>query len=345
MKVVLFLVALVSLSFAHKGTSRSAVKRPVLRAFNAARQTVNPPCDYRPRSSPCAGQRKNSLPALQWSNDLEKASRDYAALCPTGHNLNLPQGQAQLFVKSNRPNDARTEAQMLEEYARKWGSVDNAAAYDATTGKTYGVDGRYYKTVINAANRKVGCAVNTVCPNGRAVVCTFETAPTTQPAYPVLVKDTTLSILFRDSIITWVNRARKVAYPVPRSPLSPVSWDDSLAASAQAVADRQTSHPAVYDPALQNVQTVYSLDYIQANPAFSFAAFSFSRGIFYDFKKNTCHDARGRTRQRCGLYTQLVGKDVTKIGCGLAWKNGATFVVCQFDKSYSNGGSNTVVPY
>lgn len=137
-----------------------------------------------------------------------------------------------------------------------WATLHDPEAFNAVTGVALGPDGRAYKTIVNAANRRVGCAVNTECNGNRVVVCTFGAAVPAGPVYPVLVKNAAVTSQFRESIITWVNRARSVAFPRPPARLQAVSWDDALAASAQSVADMQNSHPAVWDPALGTVQTV-----------------------------------------------------------------------------------------
>jgi len=315
----------------------------VLPIFNNARSQVNPPCDYRNAGSPCNGKRRNKLPDLSWSSALVDASDSFATLCPTQSNLNLPKGMGQLWVRSTRTTDSRSAAETIADAARQWVA---SGGYDANTGVARGPIGRAFKQIVNGANTQVGCAVNMNCPRGRSVVCTFQVAPTSTPAYPVLVVDQALKTQFRDSLITWVNRARSIVRPIPKAgALAPVQWDDALAASAQTVAEKQRGQDFKFDDAFATTETWFRGRTIYANPAFSFVAKSFTAGVLYRLDTNVCADAKGVPKTDCGLYTQLAGSDVSKVGCGWAYNQGATWVVCHWDKSFSNRGQITVKPY
>lgn len=270
-----------------------------------------------------------------------KLSTDFAALCPTSRNMVLPAGFGQTLLVSQVTPDPRTDSELLRDALNQWSAP---VGYDAATGNARGSQGRAYKQVVWGRSTRVGCAVNSACERGRRVVCTFsEAASAAGLPYPILSLDDSLRTQFRNSMVDWINRARRVVDPPAREPLRPLEWDDTIAAGAQAWAASQTTRPATHDPSYTNGEIKFATDSIWANPAFNVVVRWFTLGKFYNPTRNTC--IRNGKAGHCGKYTQLVGADIRKVGCGIAWNNGFTFVVCRFDKSYSNGIDHTIVPY
>ncbi len=275
---------------------------------------------------------------MQWAVDLENISRQYASLCPTSSNPNVPAGLGQTLLISYS-TDARTDQQLVVDTIALWNAPED---YDAKTGEAFGPSGRHYKQIVWSATDAVGCAVST-CPRGRRVVCTYRKGAKEGQAYPPLVFDNALRKLFRDNALTWINRARAAIFPPGVPALAPLSWDDALAASAQAWADKLKD--VTYDASFTTGETIFGSTTIFADAAALAVRTWFSRLRYYRLNTNQCIKFDGTPAHRCGLFAQLVGAGVRRVGCGQAWKKGVTWVVCRFDKAYSSQGEVTMIPF
>lgn len=109
------------------------------------------------------------------------------------------------------------------------------------------------------------------------------------------------------------NEVRASAVPTPAPALPPLVWADDLAASAQAYADQCVfAHDSELGFLGENL-------FVNA-PAGSQTGRSVvlgwaSEASDYDYNSNSCSGV-------CGHYTQIVWRDTTELGCGVATCNG-----------------------
>ena len=108
-------------------------------------------------------------------------------------------------------------------------------------------------------------------------------------------------------------------------------WSIDLAESAQAYADRlaqngEFEHDALNDAYGENLFAAsYQVDYLDAINAW------YSEKPYYNYANNSCESG-----QMCGHYTQIIWKDSTEVGCGMAqyqvgqYKN-YLVVVCRYN--------------
>jgi pathogenesis-related protein 1 len=128
------------------------------------------------------------------------------------------------------------------------------------------------------------------------------------------------------------NCARKTVTPVASPPLSPLTWNATIATYAQNYANAcvYQHNPANLDYG-ENIYAGAGAPVTLAGASASWA----SEEPDYDYASNGCSGAE------CGHYTQIVWRDTHEVGCGVAacgtnspflpdfpdW----TFVVCDYD--------------
>ncbi|HLT39261.1 MAG TPA: CAP domain-containing protein [Enhygromyxa sp.] len=131
------------------------------------------------------------------------------------------------------------------------------------------------------------------------------------PSTPTSTPPPTSRDPFADAFVDAHNRHRASVSPPADPPLPPVAWSDELAATAQAWARRCE---------FRHSQTDYGENLgartDQADPAAMVAEWA-SEAAHYDHRRDRC--ASG---QVCGHYTQMVWRDSTTIGCGVAQCSG-----------------------
>lgn len=100
------------------------------------------------------------------------------------------------------------------------------------------------------------------------------------------------------------NKARAEVSPAADPPLAPMTWDASVAATAQGWADGCVFE---HNPALQGLGENIYADAGQGD-AKAVVADWVSEVANYDYATNSCSAT-------CGHYTQVVWRDSTKLGC------------------------------
>lgn len=112
-----------------------------------------------------------------------------------------------------------------------------------------------------------------------------------------------------NEFVTAHNVARTKVSPAPSTPLPPVVWSATVAATAQAYADKCTF--------VHNANRGNLGENLFANSGEGFSPTQVVTGwenekADYDYTTNTC--AAGKV---CGHYTQVVWADSVEIGCGM----------------------------
>ncbi|RBY79577.1 hypothetical protein DQ238_10300 [Geodermatophilus sp. TF02-6] len=121
----------------------------------------------------------------------------------------------------------------------------------------------------------------------------------------------------------------------------PLAWDDTLAAAAQAYADKllptaQADGPLLHDPNRgevgENLYNAWSSGFGATAPdPLDALAWWYSEKAMYDANPQPV----GNSIQSWGHYSQMVWKDTQRVGCGAASgsRNGRfdTVVVCRYD--------------
>ncbi|XP_010943479.1 pathogenesis-related protein PRB1-3-like [Elaeis guineensis] len=107
--------------------------------------------------------------------------------------------------------------------------------------------------------------------------------------------------------------------------VGPVSWNDSVAAYAQAYANQRSG-----DCQLVHSDGSYGENLFGGSGADYTAADAVNLWVsekqYYDYDSNTCADG-----QACGHYTQVVWRDSTNIGCArVVCDNGGIFITCNY---------------
>ncbi len=112
---------------------------------------------------------------------------------------------------------------------------------------------------------------------------------------------------FAEGFVVAHNRHRASVSPPADPPLPPVTWSPELAAQAKKWAERCTFEHSETDLG-ENLSARTDL----AEPDAIVAAWA-AEAEWFDHAKNRC--ANGKV---CGHYTQVVWRDSTQIGCGMA---------------------------
>jgi pathogenesis-related protein 1 len=112
---------------------------------------------------------------------------------------------------------------------------------------------------------------------------------------------------FADAFVAAHNQHRAHVSPAANPPLPNVTWSNELAAQARAWAERCEFNHSKTDLG-ENLSARTDM----ADPEVIVAAWA-AEGENFDYKRNRC--ASGEV---CGHYTQVVWRDSTQIGCGMA---------------------------
>jgi uncharacterized protein YkwD len=117
-----------------------------------------------------------------------------------------------------------------------------------------------------------------------------------------------------------------VSTPTPNPPLPPLTWSESLAATAQAYADKlattggcQLVHSGA--PGLGENLAYYGGQMASAEQAVGGWAGEVSCWTYGNFMQSDACDmacTSAMYTSGCGHYTQLVWRDTTEVGCGVA---------------------------
>lgn len=112
---------------------------------------------------------------------------------------------------------------------------------------------------------------------------------------------------FAEAFVVAHNQERARVSPAANPALPPVTWSNELAAQARAWAER-----CKFDHSKTDLGENLSARTDMADPDVIVAAWV-AEGEAFDYKRNRC--ASGEV---CGHYTQVVWRDSTQIGCGMA---------------------------
>jgi pathogenesis-related protein 1 len=112
---------------------------------------------------------------------------------------------------------------------------------------------------------------------------------------------------FADAFVAAHNQHRAQVSPAAKPALPPVTWSNELAAQARAWAER-----CKFDHSKTDLGENLSARTDMADPEVIVAAWA-AEGEAFDYAHNRC--ASGEV---CGHYTQVVWRDSTQIGCGMA---------------------------
>lgn len=112
---------------------------------------------------------------------------------------------------------------------------------------------------------------------------------------------------FAEGFVAAHNQHRASVSPAAKPALPPVTWSNELAANARAWAER-----CQFDHSQTDLGENLSARTDLADPEVIVAAWAAEREAF-DYGRNRC--ANGEV---CGHYTQVVWRDSTQIGCGMA---------------------------
>ena len=114
------------------------------------------------------------------------------------------------------------------------------------------------------------------------------------------------------------NCARKTVTPAASTPIIPLTWDATVASTAQSWANGCAYGHGGQNGYGQNIYAAASTDpnftATLADAALAWA----SEEPYYTYSNNTCNTANPpNTAQTCGHYTQVVWSSTTQLGCGL----------------------------
>ena len=139
---------------------------------------------------------------------------------------------------------------------------------------------------------------------------------------------------FEFEIMQLHNSIRASVEPAPDFALPQLVWNASLASTAQQWADAcNYSHNPDRGAVGENIALIYSnSDVSTVDIAVSLWG---DESVNYDYDSNSCTSG-----EICGHYTQIIWRDSTNIGCGIAICSGCQFLVC----NYSPAGNFTGQP-
>lgn len=134
--------------------------------------------------------------------------------------------------------------------------------------------------------------------------------------------------------------------PVPSIPLPPLEWDIELAKLAQEASDNMLASGSMFHNTLKlpdgrNVGQNIAFDYrLNASSWAKVSDWYDSEIVDFDYASNTCTPTRDNLS--CGHATQIIWRDSTKIGCGVAKEGDTQYWTCDFLKP---GNFNNRKPY
>jgi len=134
------------------------------------------------------------------------------------------------------------------------------------------------------------------------------------------------------------NCARKTVTPAASTPIAPLTWNATVASTAQDWANNCTWAHGDHVGLGQNIYAAAGFTPTLADAALNWA----SEEPYYTYASNTCNTANPpNTAGTCGHYTQVVWSTTTQLGCGLQFCTtgspfGASFpnwymIVCDYN--------------
>ena len=133
-----------------------------------------------------------------------------------------------------------------------------------------------------------------------------------------------------NAYVTAHNAVRAAVDPAASPALSDLTWSDDLAnIAADWAAGCVFEHSGRNDPGGSFGENIAYFSGPNSGAEDAVEGWA-SEVAFYDYQNNTCDDG-----EQCGHYTQIVWRDTTTVGCGVADCNmmGADghFFVCNYD--------------
>ena len=106
--------------------------------------------------------------------------------------------------------------------------------------------------------------------------------------------------------------------------LPPLAWSDQLAVAARQWAKTLLTHNEfLHRPRSAYGENLFEVDGAYASPAQVVSQWA-SEARNYDYASNRCNGV-------CGHYTQIVWRDTTEVGCGLARSARREVWVCEYN--------------
>lgn len=115
--------------------------------------------------------------------------------------------------------------------------------------------------------------------------------------------------VFQRALLDAHDLARSTASPAPATPLPAMQWDDDAAALAQDWAERCVFEHRQPNSLGENL-ALFSNPEVAPEEVVKIWA---DEAPDYDYENNDCTPGA-----QCGHYTQIVWRDTTKLGCGVA---------------------------
>jgi uncharacterized protein YkwD len=125
---------------------------------------------------------------------------------------------------------------------------------------------------------------------------------------PAALDDPAQLAAFQQELLDAHDDVRANAAPAPSPPLPPMSWSDDAAATAQDWANRCVFEHRQPNDFGENL-ALFSQAGVPPRDVVDLWA---SEAPDYDYADNAC------TGEQCGHYTQIVWRDSTGVGCGVA---------------------------
>ncbi|MEP2275091.1 MAG: pathogenesis-related family 1 protein [Reichenbachiella sp.] len=107
--------------------------------------------------------------------------------------------------------------------------------------------------------------------------------------------------------------------------ISNITWSEEIATSAQAWADELASNCEFKHSGGEYGENIWAGTEGAFEPTDVVNSWG-SEITDYNYESNTC-----ATDKDCGHYTQIVWKNTTQVGCGVATCDGLDIWVCQYD--------------
>jgi hypothetical protein len=139
------------------------------------------------------------------------------------------------------------------------------------------------------------------------------------------------------------NCARKTVTPAASTPIPQMTWNTTVASTAQTWANGCTWAHGGQNGYGQNLYAGAGFTPTLADAALNWAG----EQPYYAYASNTCNTANPpNTAGTCGHYTQVVWSTTTQLGCGLKFCTTGSplagfpnwyFVVCDYNPAGNNG--------
>ena len=136
--------------------------------------------------------------------------------------------------------------------------------------------------------------------------------------------DSDVSAPDADEIANMVQKNNEIRAAV--GVLTPLSWNDALAISAQNHADTLAESGTMTHSQSGYGENIYA-SFEQADYSDAVNVW-FTENVYYNYASNSCTGG-----QDCEHYTQLIWEETTEVGCGRATigTQNSTVIVCQYN--------------